>query len=89
MNRIERFLLPYSSKGTVRVYKVHLKKYFSTFSEVNDLNEAAEEYFTQKRDYEDDVVLYFSSIKEWAPLSVGVSMSIVKTFLLENDIEFT
>jgi len=89
LNRIERFLLPYSSKGTVRLYRNHLKRYFSTFSVVKSLEESAEEYFTQKRVYEDDVVTYFSSIKDWAPLSVGVSMSIVKTFLLENDIEFS
>ena len=66
-----------------------MKRYFSTFGKVESLDQAAEEYFSQKRDYEDDVVLYFSSIKDWAPLSVGVSMSIVKTFLMENDIEFT
>ncbi|MGD0805487.1 MAG: hypothetical protein ABSA11_15615 [Candidatus Bathyarchaeia archaeon] len=63
MNRIERFLLPYSSEKTVRVYKVHLKKFFSTFGKVNNLEESAEEYFTQKRDYEENVVRAGSSLK--------------------------
>jgi integrase len=78
----------YESKVTKWNYKSMLSGYFSIFYNEGTLEEKVEQYFNDKRDYEEDVRLYFSSILSRPPKSVEVMMSMCKTFLADSDIEF-
>jgi len=51
------------------------------------LQEYAERYFSEKREYEEDVEKFFISIKERPPKTIILMLSGVRTFLAENDIE--
>ncbi len=64
-----------------------MKDYFTCFYESGSLEEKAERYFTEKRNYEDDVKLYFSHIKTKPPKSVDVLLAVAKGFLMENGVE--
>ena len=58
-NRIERFFSIYESKNTIYSYKVALRIYFKTFYGEGDLVEQAERYFSEPRNYEEDIETYF------------------------------
>jgi integrase len=95
--RIAQFFKQYSSKNTLITYNWILTSYFKfIFGEKNlngnhdnaeKLEQLAEQYFTEKRDYETDIQNYFSEIKTKPPKTVSVSLACVKTFLVENDVE--
>lgn len=89
MKRMERFLLTYESVSTKNCYKAYLKKYFSVMYGKGLLEDQVEKYFAEKREYEDDVKLFFSTIIHRPPKVVVVAMSVVKTFLADNDVEFS
>jgi integrase len=86
------FLSQYSSKGTVQVYKQVIKKFLKTVVhkevERGQLEQVAIDYFRGKRNYEEDVSEFFVAIKISPPKTRQYSLSIVKTFLLENHVEF-
>lgn len=88
-SRIEKFLSTYGSEVTKRNYRVMLKVYFHTFYEDGELDDLCEKYFKDKRVYEDDVEEYFSTILPRSPKTVEVCLSMARTFLADNDIEFS
>jgi hypothetical protein len=51
------------------------------------LEEANQKYFSQQRNYEEDIPHFLKSLNGLAPLTIKLKMSNVKTFLLENDID--
>jgi integrase len=89
MSRIGSFLKLYHSKQTTRVYTWALTEYYkSVYGENNHtLEEHAEQYFTEKRDIEEDVQNFFSVIADKPPKTVRLMLAAVKTFLVENDVE--
>jgi integrase len=87
-SRIGRFFLTYESEVTKRNYRLMLTKYFKVFYDEGTLEEQANKYFEEGRDYEEDVRTYFSTIISSPPKSVEVQMSMARTFLADNDVEF-
>jgi len=87
-SRLERFFSTYESEVTKRNYKLMLTKYFKLFYGEGTLEEQVEKYFAEKRDYEEDVRNYFSTLLTRPPKSVEVAMSMARTFLSDNEIEF-
>jgi len=88
-NRWQRFISTFSSKHTVATYKTSIKKflrhiYQDSFTNVED---AVERYFSEDRDYQEDVRSFFASIKEHPPKSIWTWLSAVRTLLIENGID--
>ena len=86
-NRIEKFFKYYKSESTIYSYKVNLRLFFRTFYGEGELVEQAERYFQEPRVYEDDINSFFDIIQDRPPKSVTTLMSIVRTFLLDNDVQ--
>lgn len=79
----------YSSKSTVKAYKWALNGFFQVLGFKGDLEYNARAYFSQKRNYEEDVKTYFMSLKGKPPKTVSLCLSAVKMFLLENGVELS
>lgn len=79
---LEKFLSMYQSKSTVNTYKYAIKEYFQSLG-VSDIDH----YFTDHRDYEEDVRTFFTSIINRPPLTINVMLAGTRTFLLENNVE--
>lgn len=82
-----RWLETYSSKSTVRAYKWGLEQFFKALGFKGSLEENAETYMSQKRNYEEDLKTYFISLKGKPPKSVNICLTSVKMFLMENGVE--
>ena len=92
MSKVEDFLSQYSSQITVKNYRTALRHYFKVFYPNLGLDEAVEEYFKTPKieaEYENDFTKFFITIKDRPPITINVLISIVKQFLLENDVEFS
>ncbi|MBN2260463.1 MAG: tyrosine-type recombinase/integrase [Clostridiales bacterium] len=90
MYKVKKLLSDYPNKNTKRNLKRAILDFFiSVYGEAkpNQLDEIAEKYFSEQRDYERDVELFLKSLNGQAPLTVKLKISNVKTFLMENDIE--
>lgn len=87
---IENFLKTFSSKKTIKTYRWCLNQFFKTifkdFKE-EDIENFAEKYLKEKRNYEEDIENFFSLIKEEPPKSIKLMLSVIRTFLIENGIE--
>ena len=79
----QMFLEPYTSEHTIHNYINALRKYFRFIGTSDD------DYFKTKRNYEDDARRFFVSIKDNPPKSIRLRLSIIKTFLSENNIELS
>jgi len=82
MTKIESFLNKFPSNHTKAVYKSFLKKYFEL------LKIDPEKYISKNRDYKKDIELFLKSLKGRPPLTIRCSISCIKTFLSENDVDF-
>jgi len=82
-----KWLETYSSPNTVRAYKWGLQQFFECLGFKGSLEENAEAYFKEKRNYEEDVKTYFASLKGKPPKSVNICLTSVKMFLMENGVE--
>ena len=82
-----KWLETYSSPSTVKAYKWALNGFFQVLGFKGDLEENARAYFSQKRNYQEDVKAYFMSLKGKPPKTVSLCLSAVKMFLLENGVE--
>jgi len=82
-----KWLETYSSSNTVRAYKWGLEQFFKCLGFKASLEENAEAYFKEKRNYEEDVKTYFASLKGKPPKSVNICLTSVKMFLMENGVE--
>ena len=89
MNRVENFLKMFTSQNTVRAYRWALTEFFKSVYGENEhkLEEHAERYFNEKRDYEQDIQNFLVAISDKPPKSVRLCLTAVKTFLIENDVE--
>ena len=89
MGRLD-YLKQYESANTVRSYEAALKGYFEMiYKERDGLDGLAERYFTEKRNYEEDIQNFLVEIKALAPKTVKLRLSAVRVFLLENGIELS
>jgi integrase len=84
------FLSSYHSKNTRLAYEQALGQFFQKiYGENGDLDASAERFFSEKRDYENYIEAFQDSITGLAPKSVKLKLAIVKTFLMENDVELS
>jgi integrase len=81
------FLKTYSSKSTIAAYRWSIKDYLEKCGFKGEVEEIAEAYFKQNRNYEEDITKYFTSIKGKPPKTVGLCLSAIRIFLLENGVE--
>ena len=82
------YLRQYSSKETIKAYRSALKNFFETvYGKREPLEELAERYFNETRDYNVDVQNFLANIKEFAPKSVRLKLTAIKVFLMENHVE--
>jgi len=86
MSRLE--FLNQLSGSTASAYRSALKMFFNTIlKQHGSLENLADAYFKNERDYEKDVQTFFTAIKKKAPKTQRVYISILRTFLLENGVE--
>jgi integrase/exonuclease VII small subunit len=83
------WLETYSSKSTIRAYKWALENFFKALGFKASLEENAKTYFSQKRNYEEDLKIFFMNLKGKPPKSIDICLSAVKMFLMENGIELS
>ena len=84
----EQFISTYTSNATIQTYRTATKTFFKyIYSEKAQLEESADRYFAEGRNYETDVKGYFAFIKDRPPKTVQAYMSILRTFLEENNVE--
>lgn len=88
MGRLD-YLRQFTSKKTVSTYMAALKRFFQVIYNVEDvdLEEYAERYFAEGRNYELDVQNFHVSLRDAPPKTRRVYIAAVKTFLLENNVE--
>jgi integrase len=88
-NRWQRFISTFSSKATVATYKGSTRKFLRQVygDSFTNLEEAVERYFSEDRDYKEDVRSFFVSIKDHPPKSVWTWLSSVRTLLIENGVD--
>ena len=92
MNSTKIFLKTYDNKGTRGNISNTIKLFFQSIYEEatpENLDEMAEKYFNNKRDYEKDVQNFLQSLNGSAPLTIKLKKSILKTFLIENEVELS
>jgi len=89
LGKVKEFLDMYKSKSTVIAYRWALTEFFkSVYGEnENHLDEYAERYFKEKRNYESDIQNFLSAISERPPKSIRMMIAVVRSFLIENDVE--
>ena len=90
MSKVKNFLENYNNTGTKKNLWNAINKYFQSIYEeatIENLDEIAEKYFSENRDYERDLQDFVTSLNGMAPLTVKHKVSSIMTFLLENDVE--
>jgi hypothetical protein len=82
------------SPSAHKSYLVALRAYFRAVRGVDtermpepELEKLFDEYLASKPDFQSDLQTFLAKIQGNAPLTVGVWLSVVKTTLLENDVE--
>lgn len=89
MGRLKKFLATFESKNTIRGYQLWLGKFFNTIYGNGNLEEQVEKYFTENRNYKEDVQQFYVTIKNKSPSSVSAGLSAVRNFLAEQEIELS
>ena len=92
MSKVKNFLTSYENEGTRRNLSNTIRLFFeSIYKEVTpeNLDEMAEKYFSEKRDYEKDIRNFSSSLNGSAPLTIRLKLSSLKTFLIDNEVELS
>jgi len=89
-DKIEQFLKMYSSPNTRKVYKASLHHFFNSVYGEGDLREQSERYFNEvkSRNIQDDIEKFFQSLSNKPPLTIRLRLTALKTFFIENDLEF-
>lgn len=88
MGRVQSFLSHYETEGTKRGYLGHVRKFLDfIYPDSTDLEQKAESYFVQRRDYLKDVEGFLVSTGQEAPMTRRMRLSTVKLFLIDNDVE--
>ena len=86
MNEL-KYLETYDSENTRRTYKLALKDFLRNIYGDGDLINLAERYFRNKRDHKTDLQDFLAHINGRPPKTIRVYISVVRTFLMENDVE--
>ena len=94
MNQSLKYLTNYSSGSTVGLHRATIRgllriAFNIPANEEFDLDQKADQYVSEKRDFQDDIVNWFANLqqKKTPPLSMRTEMSAIRVFLSENDIE--
>jgi len=90
LSKVKNFLQNYDNTGTRKNLWNGLNKYFQCLYEEatsENLEEMANKYFSEKRDYEKDIQTFLKSLNGSAPLTIKLKLSNIKTFLIENNVE--
>ncbi len=85
---LNRFLMNYPNKSTKRLYKQSLTKYFKYhYGEDCDLPSVVDQYFQSERDWELDLVNYYTeAIPLWSPKYLALQRAAIRLFLEEYEI---
>lgn len=75
MDIIDRYLRTFRSENTKKTYRCHINKFFK------EIKADPKTYLDEERDYEEDVITLWESLKGRPPKSVSATMSAVKGFL--------
>jgi len=90
LSKVKTFLSNYQNQNTKRNLRVSITNYFEAMygeAKRKQLDNLAEKYFNENRDYEKDVEAFLNHLNGSAPLTIKLKISNVKTFLLENNVE--
>jgi len=90
MSKVKNFLQNYDNTGTRKNLWNGLNKYFQSIYEEatsENLEKMANKYFSENRNYEEDIQNFLKSLNGLAPLTIKLKLSNIKTFLIENDVE--
>lgn len=89
MSRLSEFLEVLNSKSTKDSYTWAVRGFLEAIfkHKTVDLEQAVERYFSKKRDYEKDIRTFQVALKSRPPKSQRFALSVIRNFLLENDVE--
>jgi integrase len=91
MGKVKIFLSNYQNNNTFNNHRRALQTFFTTLYgkfKRDRLDEIGDRYFSENRNIEQDIQKYMVFLQKYAPLTQRIRMSSIKTFLMENDIEF-
>jgi len=92
MSKVKNFLNTYENEGTRRNLSNTIKLFFKSIypeTSLENLDEMAEKYFNEKRDFKKDIRTFLTSLNDSAPLTIRLKLSSLKTFLIENEVELS
>jgi len=92
--RVSSFLNEYKNPNSFRNNRGALKSFFtfiygSSNVDLTVLDAQADKYFSERRDYEDDLLKFLASLDSQAPKTVSCKITGVRVFFSENDLEFS
>jgi integrase len=100
-NRLQRFLELYPKKSTRGVYRAGIYNFIdclygevrkgkaATKEEIDEYERLAERYFTEERDYFDDLLKFAAYMNDTPPIGAKAKIAGVLEFLRYNEIELT
>jgi len=80
-NVVEKFLATYPNKNTQKNYRYIMRDYFKIIKADPD------KYFIEKHNYQDDVMKFWLSQQDTAPLSIHSKIGTLRAFFQWHDIE--
>jgi integrase len=91
MNQYLKYLTGYGSQSTISLHKSVIKSFLKSVYGLEDfdIEQTLDKYFSENRDIKDDITNWMAGfqVKNTPPLSMRTEVSILRTFLSENDIE--
>ena len=89
MSHTLEFLKQFESKHTIRAYRFGITVFLRGVYGEGSLEVLSEKYFSEKRNHEKDLQDFFVTIKERPSKTINLLLSVVRTFLIENKVEFS
>lgn len=86
-SRAAEFLRFYKRPATLSFYGIVLRKFFRRVYGEGDFHEQSDRYFSEDRDYGQDIIDFYSVIEDMARASIKSHLSVIKTLFSDNDIE--
>ena len=89
ITKLDNFLSNYDTLTTIKSYKWTLGTFIKAmYGKRTDTAKQFEQYFSEKRDHEQDILDFQKYLNGSAPLTVRQMNSSIRTFFEENNIEF-
>jgi integrase len=88
MDRVAKFLGLYTSPNTRKCYRYSLQHFFTAMYGKGDIYTQGDQYFSEDRSHEDDLNVFLNYLNGKPPKTIRLRLSVVRTFLSENDKEF-